>query len=277
MHPRLFLAVLPALLCAVLPALAVPVQSSDSLSVEARSLDLSSEAALLVSRDVAEHSLVERDYEDEDLLSRDIDEDLFPRVVRPKTVKDLASEARKAGVMAKVVHNQAANAAKKTHLQDEAAKLPAYVNYTLFLLCFINGTNWRYRDYRYGKPRKPKYTKVTTKDGKQHITGGYRKESRDKGHRLPKQPKTPKPNFAKGEHLTNAKAVRTQAEAKARMQQRKADGRAKYGAAAAIHKKTLQHGNMPGRKDEYHVPQHGMFFFCFCVSFFIVLLIIHHP
>jgi hypothetical protein len=43
------------------------------------------------------------------------------------------------------------------------------------------------------------------------------------------------------------------------MQQKKADGRAKHGTAAAIHQKTLQHGNMPGRKDEYHVPSHGMF------------------
>jgi hypothetical protein len=238
MHPRLFLAVLPALLCAALPALAVPIQSSDSLSVEARSLDFSSDAALLASRDVAEDYLVERDYDYEDLLSRDIDGDLFPRVVRPKTAKDHASEARKASVKASVAHNQAANAAKKTHLQGEAAKLP--------------------EGQRYGKPRKPKYTKVTTKAGTQHITGGYRKEGRDAGRRLPKQPKTPKPNFAKGEHLTNAKAVRTQAAAKARMQQRKADGRAKHGAAAAIHQKTLAHGNMPGRNDEYHVPSHGV-------------------
>jgi hypothetical protein len=130
MHPRLFLAVLPALLCAALPALAIPIQSSDSLSVEARSLDFSTDAAVLASRDVAEDYLVERDYDYEDLLSRDFDGDLFPRVVRPKTAKDHASEARKASVKTTVAHNQAANAAKKTHLQGEAAKLPEYVDLT---------------------------------------------------------------------------------------------------------------------------------------------------
>ncbi|KAF8186798.1 hypothetical protein BJ912DRAFT_453002 [Pholiota molesta] len=42
------------------------------------------------------------------------------------------------------------------------------------------------------------------------------------------------------------------------MQQHTADGRATYGAAAAVHHRTLQHGNMPGRHDEYHVPSHGV-------------------
>ncbi|KAF8190548.1 hypothetical protein BJ912DRAFT_326096 [Pholiota molesta] len=125
-------------------------------------------------------------------------------------------------------------------------------------ICKAKQLSYRSTGSRYGKPRKPKYTKETTKAGTQHITGGYRKEGRAAGRRLPQQPKTPKANFAKGEHLTNAKAVQSQAAATARMQQKKADGRAKHGAAAAIHQKTLQHGNMPGRKDEYHVPSHGV-------------------
>jgi hypothetical protein len=112
----------------------------------------------------------------------------------------------------------------------------------------------------YNKPRKPKYTKETTQKGKEHITGGYRKESRDKGFRLPKQPKTPKPNFAKGEHKTNAKAVQKQSEAKDRLKAKKEAGRNAHATANARYKDTLAHGNMPKRNDEYNVPNHGMFF-----------------
>jgi hypothetical protein len=136
MHSRLFLAVLPAFLCAVLPTLAAPIQSFDSLSIEARSLDLSSEAAQLVSRDVAEGSLFEREYPSDALLSRDIDGALFPRV-RERTAHDLASEARKASVQAHVAHQQAYNAERKTELQHQAASLPEYVDHTLVLLCMI--------------------------------------------------------------------------------------------------------------------------------------------
>ena len=100
-----------------------------------------------------------------------------------------------------------------------------------------------------------------TNKGATHITGGYRKQGRDKqsheqGFRLPKQPKTPKADFAKGEHKTNKKAVQKQAEAKARLQAKKTAGRNAHATATAKYKKS---GNMPNRHDEYKVPNHGMF------------------
>ena len=257
MYPRLFLAILPVLLCTFAPSLALPVQSSDTLSIGARSLDLSKDTTPLVSRDIETVLLIERAYEDDeyDVFSRAINEDLFPRANRPKRTATEAQQ-RKAGVRAQISTNQAGNAAKKIKLQTLAAQLPAYV----ICLFFITDTDWGYSNHRYKKPRKPKYTKVTTKKGTVHITGGYRKEGRDKGFRLPKQPKTPKANFANGEHMTNPKAVRKQAEAKTRLQAKKAAGRNAHTTANARYAQTLAHGNMPNRHDKYHVPNHGMFF-----------------
>jgi len=245
MYPRLFLAVLPALLGAIAPSLALPVQSSGSLSVEARSFDLSSDATPLVSRDVDAQFVVERDYEDEEsnILARAVDEDLFPRA-RPKLTA-AAAHARKEGVRTNVAHQQANNAAKKAQLQGQAALLPP--------------------GHRYGKPRKPaqSYKKETTAKGKTHIVSGFRANSRkiaegSPGHRPAKQPKTPKANFAKGEHKTNAKAVASQAAAKQRLHDKKAAGRTAHATANAKYKDTLAHGNMPNRHDEYNVPNHGV-------------------
>jgi len=234
MYTRVFLAILPVLLGTFAPSLALPVQSSHSLSIDARSFDLSSDTTPLVSRDDTE---VEWNYKQggSNVLSRAINDDLFPRANKPKKTAAEAKQ-RKADVKAKVATNQANNAAKKIHLQGEAAK----------------------RTEAYKKPRKPKYTKETTKKGTTHITGGYRKESREKGFRLPKQPKTPKANFAKGEHKTNPKAVQKQAEAKARLQAKKTAGRNAHATANARYRDTLTHGNMPNRHDEYHVPNHGV-------------------
>ncbi|KAF9482325.1 hypothetical protein BDN70DRAFT_991250 [Pholiota conissans] len=237
MYPRLFLAVLPALLSVVVPSLAIPVQTSDSLSVEARSFELSSDSQAILARDVADEiSLFEREDVESDVFARAFDEEmLFPRAKKAK-LSAADAKIRKDAMRTKVAHNQANNVVKKAHLQAEAAKLTK----------------------PYGKPRKLKYVKEITKKGKEHIVSGYRAESRAKDHRLPKQPKTPKPNFAKGEHKTNAKAVNSQAAASARRAERKANGRAKYGDAKAIHEQTLKHGNMPARKDQYHVPGVGV-------------------
>jgi len=239
MYPRLFLAILPVLLGTFAPSLALPVQSSDTLSSGAKPFDLSSHTTPLVSRDVDTEILVERGYEDDesDVLSRAINEDLFPRANRPKRTATEAKQ-RKEGVRAGVSHNQKIKATKKTHLQGEAAKLPP--------------------GHRYGKPRTLKYTKVTTKKGTEHVTGGYRKQGRDKGFRPPKQPKTPKANFAKGEHKTNVKASQKQVEAKARLQAKKAAGRNAHATANTRYAQTLAHGNMPNRHDEYRVPNHGV-------------------
>ena len=143
MYTCLFLAILPVLLGTFAPSLALPVQSSRTLSIGARSFDFSSDTIQLVSRDVDTKRLVERGYEDDesDVLSRAINEDLFPRANKPK---ETAAEAKqhKADVKPMVTTNQANNSAKKNHLQGKAAKRTeaAYVNF-LFL---ISDTKWRY-------------------------------------------------------------------------------------------------------------------------------------
>ncbi|KAF8190545.1 hypothetical protein BJ912DRAFT_925674 [Pholiota molesta] len=245
MYPHLFLTILPALLGAMIaPSLALPVQSSDSVSVEARSFGLSPDASLLVSRDFDAELVVERVYQDDesDVLARSI-----PRAIRKKgrapvaKKKLTAAEAqkRKEDKRTEIAKNQVENAAKKIESQAETAKLgPGHM---------------------YGKPtRKIEYSKVKTKTGTNHITGGYRKRGREKGFRVAKQPKTPQPNFAKGDHLTNAKAVQKQAEAKARLHAEKTAGWNAHTTAKDRHKLTLEHGNMPNRHDEYNVPNHGV-------------------
>jgi hypothetical protein len=265
MYPHLFLTILPALLGAMIaPSLALPVQSSDSVSVEARSFGLSPDATLLVSRDFDAELVVERVYQDDksDVLARSI-----PRAIRKKgrdrvaKKKLTAAEAhqRKEDKRTEIAKNQVENAAKKIESQAETAKLGPYVNST-FLFILLS-TNWWYRGHMYGKPtRKIEYSKVKTKTGTYHITGGYRKRGREKSFRVAKQPKTPQPNFAKGDHLTNAKAVQKQAEAKARLHAEKTAGWNAHTTAKDRHKLTLKHGNMPNRHDEYNVPNHGVFF-----------------
>jgi len=238
MYPRIFLAILPALLGTFTPSLALPVLSSDTLSIDARSFDLSSDTTPLVSRDIDTELLVMRGFADleSDILLRAINEDLFPRANGPKRTATEAKQ-RKEGVRAQVSTNQAINAAKKVDLQAKA-KL----------------------ERPYGKPRKPKYTK-NPETG--HITGGYRQAGRAKapgepGYRLPKQPKTPKPDFAKGEHKTNAKAVKKQAEAKVRLEAKKKAGRDAHALANTRYAQTVAHGNLPNRHDEYNVLNHGI-------------------
>jgi len=239
MYPRLFLAILPVLLGSTFaPSLALPVQleSSHTLSIGARSFDLSSGTTPLVSHDISTELLVERGYEDDgsDVLSRVINEVIFPRANTKRTAEEV--KQRKEDVRNTVKTNQARNAARKIDLQAKAAELTK----------------------PYGKPRKLKYTKETTPKGKEHITGGYRKDGRDKGYRLAKQPKTPKPNFAKGDQKTNAKFLKKQSEQKDRLKAKKAAGRNAHATANARYADTLAHGNMPKRDVEYNVPNHGV-------------------
>jgi hypothetical protein len=68
---------------------------------------------------------------------------------------------------------------------------------------------------------------------KRTLSFGFRANSRkipegQRGHRIARQPKTPKPNFAKGEHLTNLRALRKQAEANTRLQAKKTASRAAH-------------------------------------------------
>lgn len=67
----------------------------------------------------------------------------------------------------------------------------------------------------------------------------------------------PRPNFAKGEHLKDQKAVQKQAEARARLQAKKAAGRNAHASANIKYAETKLHGNMPNRQDQYHVPGYG--------------------
>ncbi|KAF9482324.1 hypothetical protein BDN70DRAFT_991249 [Pholiota conissans] len=229
MYPRFFLTVLPVLLSVVVPSLSLPVQSSDLVSVEARSFDLSSDSQAVFARDVADDSsLFERDDVEFEIVARADDEDIFRRATPRPKVSKAAQTARKDAVRAKVTHNQGANASKKAALI--AANHPPQ-----------------------GKPARKKYKK----DANGHITSGWRADARAKGFRPPKQPKTPKPNMAKGEHKTNAKAVASQAAANARRQAKKAAGRAHHAPINAIHEHTRTHGNMPARDAKYHVPGHG--------------------
>ena len=122
MYPRLFLAILPVLLGTFTPSLALPVQSSHSLSIGARSFDLSSDTTQFVSRDIDTEFLVDED-DESDILSRAINEDLFPRANRPKRTATDARQ-RKADMRTRVSTNQAHNAAKKIDLQAKAAALP---------------------------------------------------------------------------------------------------------------------------------------------------------
>ena len=126
MYPGLFLAILPVLLGTFAPSLALPVQSSHSLSIGARSFDLYSDTTPLVSRDDDNEPLIEwTNYKNNKLEvhSHAINADLLPRANRPKRTAAEAKQ-RKADVKAKVSTNQAHNAAKKIDLIAKAAALP---------------------------------------------------------------------------------------------------------------------------------------------------------
>lgn len=149
-----------------------------------------------------------------------------PRPPKKPKVNHAAQQTRKAAVKARVSSNQAANAVKKTNLKAQHAALGP--------------------DHRYGKPRAPKKApKVElSKKGKPLTPPGHRAASRAAGHRLPKQPKTPKPNAVKGAPKT-AKHINSQKEALARKHARVAAGRANFKHAAEQQKKT---DNLPNRK-----------------------------
>ncbi|KAF8966568.1 ubiquitin-conjugating enzyme/RWD-like protein [Flammula alnicola] len=94
MYPRLFFVVF-VLLGALAPSLAAPVQSSESLSLEARTYDLSSETGSMTSRDV-EGFMAERDYEDEEgQFARAIELDILPRSQKPVAAHPAANTANK--------------------------------------------------------------------------------------------------------------------------------------------------------------------------------------
>jgi hypothetical protein len=133
--------------------------------------------------------------------------------------------ARKQGVKTKVATNQAANKAKKESLQAHKAAHPDAP------------PNKKGRPGKAPQPGKPS-------------PPGWRANARTKGHILAKEPKTPKPNAAKGAKKSE-KALKTQQAANAKTAARKAAGRAKFGDAAAAQKATT---GLPARKGKFNVP-----------------------
>jgi len=194
------------------------------------SLPLRSDSDLAVRNFEDDTDLLVRD--SLDLEGRESSEDLFDSLVartfklKTPVVKKTAAQAkqRKDNVRNSVKTNQAANAAKKAHLKTQVVP-------------------------KYGKPRSASKQKPNKP--------GYRADSRAKGFRLPKQPKTPKPNMVKGQ-AKSQKAKATQAKALANKKTRLAEGRKKFGPAAAAHKDTV---GLPGRKEKFPVKGERMSFF----------------
>ena len=137
--------------------------------------------------------------------------------------------ARKQGVKTMVDTNQATNKAKKESLQAQKAALPQNAP-----------PNQKGRPGKAPQPGKPS-------------PPGWRANNRAKGYILAKEPKTPKPNAAKGAKKSE-KALKTQQAANAKTAARKAAGRAKFGDAAAAQKATT---SLPARKGEFKVPGPG--------------------
>jgi len=161
-------------------SLALPLSSSSELSLdESRNLENGADLLFRNSFDIEEREA------SNDPAIRDFLDSLIPREknayrVKKPVVKKTAARAqqRKENVRQTVKKNQAANKDKKAKLQQQAPP----------------------KDKPYGKPRNAK--------------PGYRAEGRKKGYRLPKQPKTPKPNAPKGSEKSH-KAKTTQAKAHA--------------------------------------------------------------
>ena len=133
-----------------------------------------------------------------------------------KKVSAADQKARKAAVRTKQATSHANNAAKKKALQAKQATEP-----------------------RYAKPRSA---------GKQKPNvPGYRAKGRAEGRRLPKQPKTPKPQAKKGDR-PNDRAKAKQAAANARRKSRATANGAQFADAKAQMAKTT---NLPGRKQKF--------------------------
>jgi len=144
-----------------------------------------------------------------------------PYNVKQKKPKVTAAQqaTRKSNARTNAAGNQAKNAVKKADLKKKAETAP-----------------------KYGKPRSASKQKPNQP--------GYRAAGRAAGHRLPKQPKTPKPNMVKGQ-APSAKAQKKQGEANARKTQRKADGRAKFAPTKEAYRKTT---SLPHRKNTFTAP-----------------------
>jgi hypothetical protein len=144
---------------------------------------------------------------------------------RPVKITKAAQQARKNNVRTSVAQRQATNAVTKQRLAAAYAQKAAAPGFK-----------------PYGKPRTAKNQPPNQP--------GYRADSRKKGFRLAKQPKTPKPQAVKGARKTE-KHERTQAAALAKKKQRIQDGRANFAHAAAQQKKTV---NMPSRNVRFTTP-----------------------
>lgn len=179
MNPRLYFTVSLFLAGSLVPLLAIPLHSTGTQSVDLCVSILRSGTIYSVSGDIENKPPVELWYKDDeyDTTSFPIDVGLFPR---SKRLKRTATEAkqRKQSMRAQITHNQVNNTAKKDSLQKKANELPSYLHRTPCQF-FPSSTvliDRDHRDHKYGKPRKPSYTKKTTKKGTVHIMGGFRKQ-----------------------------------------------------------------------------------------------------
>lgn len=173
----------------------------------------------LRSVDYEDFGLRSEDYGDFDLRSSDYFEDAFERrakgsvypVKGKKTkVSGTNQKARKDSVRSRVATNQISNAIRKGNLKAAAANAPPY-----------------------RAPRNPR--------------PGYRAQARAQGRRLPKQPKTPKPQMKKG-NAPSAKAQARQAAANQRTRDQKKAGRIEFAGAKVKYAATA---NMPHRKSTF--------------------------
>jgi hypothetical protein len=173
----------------------------------------------LARRDAHPGAIVERYDASVDLQRRD---EYITLLARAK-ISAAQQAARKAAVKSKVATNQANNKAKKEGLRAQKAAHPP--------------------------PANKKGRKVTSKPGKP-TPPGWRANARKNGGILQKEPKTPKPNAAKGAAKTQ-KALNSQKAANARTAARKAAGKAKFGGAATAHKETI---GLPARNGKFEAP-----------------------
>jgi len=141
-----------------------------------------------------------------------------------------AQQARKATVRAQIVQRQAQNALAKAHL---TAAYQTHVDER-------KAADPNYKGY--GKPRDA--------GNQQPNLPGYRADGRRKGFRLPKQPKTPKSQAAKGAPRTEAHE-RSQAAALVRIDTHIQGGRANFAYATDQQRRTV---NMPARQVRFASP-----------------------
>jgi len=215
-------------------SLALPLSSSSEISShESRNLEDGADLPPRNSFDIEERE------PSNGLAIRDFLGSLIPRDnrayrVKKPVVKKTAAQAqqRKENVRQTVKKNQAANKIKKAELHLQAPP----------------------KEKPYGKPRPSKKPKDIDPKVGSYRARGRKLQPGAQGYRLPKQPKTPKPNAAKGSEKS-LKAKATQNKALAQRKAHLSRERNKLNVAAAGHKATV---GLPLRKAKFHHDSSGV-------------------